>query len=215
MAGGGVSAVDQFSLGGSKFSEPSGTREELPVSTYFECSACRGRFPDRGALEAHLASAHRPKTSPYPDEVREEALRLVGEGLSDSEAARRVRVNGSTVRRWRIASADKGADTPAPAGGSALSPEPQPAKDGASIGRPGPAWRGSQTFQGWDFGGEVSRADFTRLLLLAVRCQKHAEGEAETSCYADRDPERLADLALSIAARMLGLQLPDEEEGSP
>lgn len=105
-----MSTVDQFSLGGPKFSEPSGTGEELPVSTY----------------------ADNP-----------------------------VRVAGAPAER------------------------------------------------------EVGRADFTRLLLLAVRCQKQAEGEAETSCYADRDPELLADLALSIAARMLGLQLPDEEEGSP
>jgi hypothetical protein len=172
-----------------------------------------------------------PVARRYDPVLRAQAEVLMDQGLKDGDIADRIGIAGdrgrAAVNWWRRHRRPSGAGersgedadkatqapgTPGPAGGSALSPDPRAAKDGASIGRPGPAWRGSQAFQGWDFGGGVGRADFTRLLLLAARCQKQAAAEAEESCYADQDPECLADLALSIAARMLGLELPDQEE---
>lgn len=135
-----------------------------------------------------------PVARRYDPALRAQAEMLMDQGLKDSEIADRIGIAGdrgrSAVNWWRRHRRPAGSGDHAGADGVIPVDE--------AVAR-----------------GQVPRADFTRLLLLAVRCQKHAEGEAETSCYADRDPERLADLALSIAARMLGLQLPDEEEGSP
>jgi transposase-like protein len=203
-----VSAVEHFSIAGPKFSDPPPAEVGSLLLTYFECPDCQERFMNREGLEVHRHLVHRPKTSPYPDEVREEALRLVGEGLSDKEAARRVHVSDSTVRKWRIASAGKAADTPEPPGDSAPSPERQPTKDGASSAHTGSTWIGTRTFGGFVTESALERVDFVRLLLLAARFQ----GRNWSSDPVARD---FARCAVDVAIRALGLPTPAEQEDTP